>query len=160
MAIDLDMLLKCGMIILLSGLIGFDREMKHKPAGIKTHILVGFGSTIFTLVSIYFFEHYKGMGAQVDPGRIAAQIVTGIGFLGAGTIIQSGGEVRGLTTAASLWAVAGIGLAVGSGMYFLAVVATGAILLVFLIINKLADAVGTQITRAKDKIRGMRGKKK
>ena len=135
-----DITIKLGIITLLSGLVGLDRELKHKPAGAKTHVLVGLGSTIFTLVSIYIFIQYKGQ-AQVDPGRIAAQVVTGIGFLGAGTIIQSGGNVLGLTTAASLWAVAGIGLAVGTGMYFLAGLATVLMLIVFMITNRLTDLI-------------------
>ena len=73
MELDIHMLLKIGLIILLSGWIGLDREMKHKPAGIKTHILVGLGSTLFTIVSIYFFEHFSPKGAQADPSRIAAR---------------------------------------------------------------------------------------
>ena len=128
--------MKIGVIIVLSGLVGLDRELRHKPAGAKTHILVGLGSTIFTLASFNIFLMF-GDKTPVDPGRIAAQIVTGIGFLGAGTIIQSGGTVRGLTTAASLWAVAGIGIATGMGMYYLAAVSTVAIMLVFLVINKI-----------------------
>jgi putative Mg2+ transporter-C (MgtC) family protein len=142
--------IKLGIIILLSGLIGLDRELKHKPAGAKTHILVGLGSTIFTLVSLYMFYEYQGkQGASVDPGRIAAQVVTGIGFLGAGTIMQSGGTITGLTTAASLWAVAGIGLAVGAGMYPLAVISTAAILLVFAIINRITEVLQNQVIRIK-----------
>jgi putative Mg2+ transporter-C (MgtC) family protein len=155
-----ETLIRLGLIILLSGIIGLDRELKHKPAGMKTHILVGLGSTIFMLVSIYMYEFFKAQGAQVDPGRIAAQVVTGIGFLGAGTIILTGGAVVGLTTAASLWAVAGIGLAAGSGMYFLAIVSTIAISIVFLIINRFTDMVGRQISKARDHIRTIRGKKK
>jgi putative Mg2+ transporter-C (MgtC) family protein len=144
----LEITIKIGIIVLLSGVIGLDRELKHKPAGLKTHILVGLGSTIFTLVSLYMFYEFQGkQGASVDPGRIAAQVVTGIGFLGAGTIMQSKGTITGLTTAASLWAVAGIGLAVGAGMYPLAVISTTAILLVFFIINKLAYAVENQVSR-------------
>jgi putative Mg2+ transporter-C (MgtC) family protein len=151
----IEITVKIGIIVLLSGIIGLDRELKHKPAGLKTHILVGLGSTIFTLVSLYMFYEFQGkQGASVDPGRIAAQVVTGIGFLGAGTIMQSKGTITGLTTAASLWAVAGIGLAVGAGMYPLAVISTAAILLIFFIINKLAYAVENQVS----KIRKGRGK--
>jgi len=143
-----EIAVKLGVVILLSGFIGFDRELKHKPAGIKTHIMVGLGSTLFMLVSLYIYMQYKGT-TQVDPGRIAAQVVTGIGFLGAGSIIQSGGTVTGLTTAASLWAVAGIGLAVGAGMYPLAVMATAAILVVFAIINVIFDAIEKSLARIK-----------
>jgi len=151
-----EIAIRIGIIVLLSGLIGLDRELKHKPAGAKTHIMVGLGSTIFTIVSIYMYLHYKGE-TQVDPGRIAAQVVTGIGFLGAGTIIQSGGNVIGLTTAASLWATAGIGLAVGSGMYTLAAMATGAMLLVFLVFNRITDVVESGTASIKG--RGFFGKK-
>ncbi len=143
-----EIAVKLGVVILLSGFIGFDRELKHKPAGIKTHIMVGLGSTLFMLVSLYIYMQYKGT-TQVDPGRIAAQVVTGIGFLGAGSIIQSGGTVTGLTTAASLWAVAGIGLAVGAGMYPLAVMATAAILVVFAIINVIFDAIEKSLIHIK-----------
>jgi putative Mg2+ transporter-C (MgtC) family protein len=137
---NVEVLIKICLIIVLSGLIGLDRELRHKPAGVKTHILVGLGATIFTLVSLYMFYAFKG-ATSVDPGRIAAQVVTGIGFLGAGTIIQSGGSVIGLTTAASLWSVAGIGLAVGCGMYYLSIITTVCILLVFLIINKISNII-------------------
>lgn len=143
---NIEVVIKICLIILLSGLIGFDRELRHKPAGVKTHILVGLGSTIFTLVSLYFFYAFKGSNS-IDTGRIAAQVVTGIGFLGAGTIIQSGGSVIGLTTAASLWSVAGIGLAVGCGMYYLSVIATGSILLVFLITNKISNILEEKIKK-------------
>ncbi len=150
-----EIAVKIGVIILLSGLIGLDREIKHKPAGAKTHIMVGLGSTIFMLVSLYMYYEFQGKpGAAVDPGRIAAQVVTGIGFIGAGTIMQSGGTITGLTTAASLWAVAGIGLAVGAGMYPLAVSATAAMLLVFAIINTISSVVEkgmVKIGKRKDK---------
>ncbi|MEI7543009.1 MAG: MgtC/SapB family protein [bacterium] len=142
MAIDVmtvtDMTLRVIMIVLLAGIVGFDRELRHKPAGTKTHILVGLGSTIFTIMSIYFYIEFSGK-TQVDPSRIAAQIVTGIGFLGAGTILRFGGSVIGLTTAASLWSVAGIGVAVGAGNYYLAALSTAVIMLVFIVINKLND---------------------
>lgn len=144
----IEITIKIGIIVLLSGIIGLDRELKHKPAGAKTHILVGLGSTIFTLVSIYMYYEFQGKpGASVDPARIAAQVVTGIGFLGAGTIMQSKGMITGLTTAASLWAVAGIGLAVGAGMYPLAIISTVAILLVFAIINKIAEVIENQMVK-------------
>ncbi len=142
---NLEILLKIFLIVILAGLIGIDRELRHKPAGAKTHILVGLGSTIFTLVSLYMYVLYKGTAA-VDPGRIAAQVVTGIGFLGAGTIIQSSGSVIGLTTAASLWSVAGIGLAVGCGMYYLATVSTLIILFVFFVINKISTILENKIS--------------
>ncbi|PIV39746.1 MAG: hypothetical protein COS29_00930 [Candidatus Omnitrophica bacterium CG02_land_8_20_14_3_00__42_8] len=101
----------------LGGIIGFEREKHNKRmAGFRTHILVSVGSALIMLVSMHIFDIYSGK-APVDPARIAAGVVTGIGFLGAGTIIRSGESVRGLTTAASLWTVSGIGLAIGCGFY-------------------------------------------
>ncbi len=149
----LDMALRVGLITVLAGLVGLDRELKHKPAGAKTHMLVGIGSTLFMMVSIYIYLQYESGTGGVDPGRIAAQVVTGIGFLGAGTIIQARGSVYGLTTAASLWVVAGIGLAVGAGMYGIALITTAAIILVFAVINRLSLLVETKITKRSRKKR-------
>ena len=113
---------------ILGGFIGWERERRGRPAGLRTHILLCVGVTLMMLVSEHIFEKYKNLAAdsiiRVDPARIAAQVVTGIGFLGAGTIIRFGTTVRGLTTAASLWVVAGIGLAVGSGYYVPAIITT------------------------------------
>ena len=106
----------------LCSIIGFERERKGGSAGLRTHILVGKGSTLVMLVSLYIFETYQQRVA-VDPGRIAAGVVTGIGFLGAGTIIRSREGVKGLTTAASIWVSSSIGLAVGCG-YISAALAT------------------------------------
>jgi len=106
------------------GLIGWQREVAEKPAGLRTHILVCVGSALITIISIFAFGK---MGS--DPARITAQIVSGIGFLGAGTIFRYGSSVTGLTTAASLWAVSGIGITLGSGMFFIGFLATGLIFL-------------------------------
>jgi putative Mg2+ transporter-C (MgtC) family protein len=111
----------------LGGAIGFERELREREAGLRTHILVCVGSALFTIVSAYGFEGFLANGGQVvraDPTRIAAQIVTGIGFLGAGAIIRHGISVRGLTTAATLWVAAAIGIASGAGYYSGAVVGT------------------------------------
>ena len=109
----------------LCGLIGLERETRDQSAGFRTHILLGLGAALFTLVSAYGFPRFTGAalesggrGVQFDPTRIAAQVVTGVGFLGAGAIIRRGVDVRGLTTAASLWTAAAIGLACGAGYYF------------------------------------------
>jgi putative Mg2+ transporter-C (MgtC) family protein len=110
-------LLRLLMAAVLSGAIGFEREFHGRAAGFRTHILLCVGSTLVMLTSIHIFDIYIAR-VPVDPGRIAAGVVTGIGFLGAGTIMHAKASVRGLTTAASLWVVAGIGLAVGSGLYF------------------------------------------
>ncbi|HBL37110.1 MAG TPA: methyltransferase, partial [Firmicutes bacterium] len=103
---------------LLGAVIGLEREQHGRPAGLRTHILVALGSCLIMLVSIYGFP--SGTGS--DPARLAAQVVSGIGFLGAGTILRDGTSIRGLTTAASLWVVAGIGLAAGTGFYWAAAI--------------------------------------
>jgi putative Mg2+ transporter-C (MgtC) family protein len=111
----------------LGAAIGFEREIRDREAGIRTHLLVSLGSALFTIVSAYGFNEFLVSGDAVvraDPSRIAAQIVTGIGFLGAGAIIRDGLSVRGLTTAATLWTVAAIGMACGAGYYWPAVAAT------------------------------------
>ncbi len=102
---------------LLSALLGFERELSHKPAGLRTHILVGVGSAVFTYLSLHAFP-----GA--DPSRVAAYILAGIGFIGAGTIIQTRENVQGITTAASLWLTAAVGMACGAQQYLLAALAT------------------------------------
>jgi putative Mg2+ transporter-C (MgtC) family protein len=111
----------------LGAAVGFERELRDREAGIRTHLLVSLGSALFTLVSAYGFHAFLTSGGNIvraDPTRIAAQIVTGIGFLGAGAIIREGLSVRGLTTAATLWVVAAIGMACGAGYYWPASAAT------------------------------------
>jgi putative Mg2+ transporter-C (MgtC) family protein len=123
-------MLRLVLASLLCGAIGFERETRDQPAGFRTHILLGLGAALFTLVSAYGFEPFTraalggGGGLQFDPTRIAAQIIAGVGFLGAGAIIRQGRDVRGLTTAASLWAASAIGMAVGAGYLFGAAAAT------------------------------------
>jgi putative Mg2+ transporter-C (MgtC) family protein len=124
---DGELLLRLGLTVLLCGAIGVERETRGQVAGLRTHILVGLGAALFTLVSAYAFTS-DDPANPVDPTRISAQIVTGIGFLGAGTIIRQGLTVRGLTTAASLWIVAAIGMASGAGYYLGAAATTGAVL--------------------------------
>lgn len=110
------------LAVIFGGIVGIEREMSHKPAGLRTHMIVSLGSCLFTIVSLDF---------SVDPARVAAGIVAGIGFIGAGTIWSEKDKVQGITTAASLWATAAIGLATGVGAYLLATLVT---LLVFLIL--------------------------
>src|SRR5207253_6563623 len=115
-----ESLLRLALAALLGGLIGVEREIREREAGLRTHLLVSVGSALFTIVGAYGFHSFLDSGASVvraDPTRIAAQIVTGIGFLGAGAIIRQGLSVRGLTTAATLWVVAAVGLAAGAGYY-------------------------------------------
>ena len=112
----------------LGALIGYEREYYHKAAGLRTHMLVSVGSALITLVSIYAFP-------EGDPTRVASSIITGIGFLGAGTIIVGRGSVKGLTTAATLWMVAGLGLAIGAG-YFIGALAASALVILILELNR------------------------
>lgn len=112
-------ILRLAVAAVLGGIIGLDREYRAKEAGLRTHFLVALGSALFMIVSMYGF----GEGAFGDPGRVAAQVVTGIGFIGAGSIMIHKQFVRGLTTASGLWATAGIGLAIGGGMYWVGIAA-------------------------------------
>ncbi|GIO28806.1 MgtC/SapB family protein [Ornithinibacillus bavariensis] len=123
--------------LLLSGLIGFERELKNHSAGFRTHILVGVGSCLMMVLSLYGFDAYIEQYGNIrfDPARIPSYVISGIGFLGAGTIMVYGGTIRGLTTAASIWAVAGLGLVVGVGMYAVAVFTTLIILLSLVFLN-------------------------
>lgn len=121
----------------LAGCVGWDREKKGRGAGLRTHMLVGIGSTLIMIVSAFGFEDILGHPDVVlDPSRIAAQVVSGIGFLGTGTILRKG-SIKGLTTAAGLWSVAAIGLAVGGGMYVSAAIATIIVLIVLAGIRQL-----------------------
>jgi putative Mg2+ transporter-C (MgtC) family protein len=120
-------LLRLAVAAGLGGAIGFERELRERQAGLRTHLVVSVGSALFTIVSAYGFREFLVSGGSVvraDPTRIAAQIVSGIGFLGAGAIIRQGLSVRGLTTAATLWLVAAIGMASGAGYYDGALIAT------------------------------------
>ena len=120
---QLELTVRLVVALLLGGVIGWERELARMPAGFRTHALVSLGSAIFTVISAYAFT-----GPGSDPTRIAAQIVSGIGFLGGGAILHYGGTVRGLTTAASLWSVAAVGMAAGAGLYVVASI--GAVLVI------------------------------
>ncbi|QOR35986.1 MgtC/SapB family protein [Clostridium sp. 'deep sea'] len=122
-----ELIIKLVVAVLLGGIIGWEREHTARPAGLRTHILVCVGSALMTILSM---EAFSG----ADPSRVAAQIVSGIGFLGAGTIMREGLSVKGLTTAASLWATAGIGMAVGTGYFSAAIITT---VLVFLTLTAM-----------------------
>lgn len=137
---DREVVVRLLLAVLFSGMIGMEREVSGRAAGFRTHILVCVGSALMMLTGLHLSEQYRGI-AQIDPGRIAAQVVSGIGFLGAGTIIQIRDSVRGLTTAASLWAAAGIGLAVGSGFYVGAVAATAIVLIVLYLLSHVEHTV-------------------
>ncbi len=126
-----DAIVKIGLAALLSGIIGYEREHSHRPAGFRTHILVSVGSALVMLTSVYIA---KEQGLTTDVTRMSAQVLSGIGFLGAGTILREGFSVKGLTTAASLWAVSCIGIAIGSGFIVGGLVAT---VVIYLTLNSL-----------------------
>jgi putative Mg2+ transporter-C (MgtC) family protein len=123
-AFQLDVSLRMLTAAALGAGLGLEREIHGHPAGMRTHMLVALGSAIFTILSIYGFPANAPGTTSSDPGRIAAQVVTGIGFLGAGAIVKYGASIRGLTTAGSLWVVAAVGLAAGAGAYFVAITGT------------------------------------
>jgi len=136
----LEFVVKILLALFLGGIVGFERERRHMPAGLRTFMLVSVGSCIFTLISYHGF-------AGGDPTRIAAQIVSGIGFLGAGVTIQRKGTIYGLTSAAGVWAVAAVGMAVGTGSYFVAVFSTAAIFTVLSLLRRWFKADVRRTTR-------------
>ena len=133
---DAQIISRLVLSFFLSGLIGFERQAHRREAGLRTHILVCLGSCLIMLTSLYVFDIYIAR-VPLDPTRIAAGVITGIGFLGAGTIIRDREGIKGLTTAASLWLVAGIGLAVGCGFYKAGVYTTVLALIVLLVLRYL-----------------------
>lgn len=139
----LIMTIRIFIAALLSGVVGFEREIKKHPAGFRTHLLVGVGSCLMMLLSLYGFEAYmdKSPNIRFDPARIPSYVISGIGFLGAGTILVKDATIRGLTTAASIWVVAGIGLIVGVGMYAPAVLTTIVVLLSLIFLNKFEETL-------------------
>lgn len=143
-----EVILRLVLSVLLSGLVGLEREAKGRAAGLRTHMLVCVGSCLMTLTGVHLMDSYPGVG--IDPTRMAAQVISGIGFLGAGTIIQFRDSVKGLTTAASVWTAAGIGLAVGGGFYVGAVATTGLMLVVLLMLHRLEGRVGPKSKEVRD----------
>jgi putative Mg2+ transporter-C (MgtC) family protein len=143
MSFDFDMIIRLFLASLLGGLIGLEREVHGRPAGFRTHLLVSLGACLFTIASIDFYRLYgnfSGTGpVGVDPARVAAQVVTGIGFLGAGAIMKERASIRGLTTAACLWVAAAVGLACGSGMYHAAIVVTVLAVASLLLLKKVEN---------------------
>ena len=126
--------------MLLGSLVGMERKRKGQIAGMRTFALISMGATLAMILSIYVPQEYLGL-KNGDPGRIAAQVISGIGFLGAGAIIQMKGSVRGLTTAAGIWMVATIGMTIGVGLYVVSVVATGLILVILLLIEQVEHRI-------------------
>lgn len=131
-ATQLELTARLVVALVLGAVIGWERELQRMPAGFRTHALVALGAAIFTVVGAYAFT-----GSNSDPTRVAAQIVSGIGFLGGGAILHYGGTVRGLTTAASLWAVAGVGMAAGAGLLVMATISTALIIIALEVFQRL-----------------------
>jgi putative Mg2+ transporter-C (MgtC) family protein len=139
----------------LGGAIGLERELHEREAGLRTHLLVAVGASLFTLVSAYAWHDFhfsRASGVSFDPTRIAAQIVTGIGFLGAGAIIRQGASIRGLTTAATLWVVAAIGVAAGAGYYVAAVAGTALVLVSLWPLRVIASRVIDRTRGAEERV--------
>jgi putative Mg2+ transporter-C (MgtC) family protein len=142
MYLQTEDVMKLLLALALGGLIGAEREMRDKAAGFRTLMFICSGATLFTIFSLRFSQFLPGP-ATGDPTRIAAQIVSGIGFLGAGVILREHGEIRGLTTASAIWLVAAIGVGVGGGQYLFSVLATGIIVTVLWIFPSLERMMGT-----------------
>lgn len=134
----LDLIIRMVLAVVLGGLIGLEREWNNHAAGFRTHILVCLGSTTIMLLSVYGFSDFVNEpNVRIDPSRLAAQVVSGIGFLGAGAILRNGSVIKGLTTAASVWLVAAIGLSIGAGFITGALVCTFLVLISLYVLNKL-----------------------
>ena len=137
-----DVAIRLALAVVVGGLIGYEREFKNRPAGFRTHILVCLGAAITSMIQLYQIQYISNMLLQhpelqnamkADIGRLGAQVITGVGFLGAGTIIHEKGSVKGLTTAASIWTVACIGIAVGLGYYTLTILSTICVFIVLVV---------------------------
>ena len=137
---DTQIFLRLSLSVIFSGLIGLERQMYRRTAGLRTHILVCLGACLIMLTSLYVFDIYKDK-VPSDPARLAAGIITGIGFLGAGTIIRYGEEVKGLTTAASLWVIAAIGMGIGCGFYTASIATTIIVLSVLLLLRRIEGRI-------------------
>lgn len=135
---DWHITLRLVLALLLGGLIGLEREQNNHAAGLRTHIMVCLGATLIMLLSMYGFNAFVNeTNVRIDPARLAANVITGIGFLGAGTIVFNGSSISGLTTAASLWVVAAIGLSIGAGFYYPAIISTVMAFISLYILNKV-----------------------
>jgi len=137
MIADTEIVLRLGLAALLGMIVGYERERQNQPAGLRTHTILAIGSCLAMTISINIAMQFYPLVPNGDPGRLAAQVVSGIGFLGAGAIMRYGTNVKGLTTATSLWTIAIVGLAVGAGHYFASVATTLALLAVLVLLNVL-----------------------
>ncbi|GHV52549.1 methyltransferase [Spirochaetia bacterium] len=137
---EIDMIIRLVLGALAGAIIGFERASRRQVAGMRTHVLISTGATLLMILSIWLPQEYIGL-KNGDPGRIAAQVVSGIGFLGAGAIIRLGNNIRGLTTAASLWLIAAVGMAIGAGMFTAAAVTEVISLLTLIVLDKFEKQV-------------------
>lgn len=135
----IEVFIKILVAFILGGVVGYERENKSRPAGLRTHILVAIGATLVQITSINYYRYY-GVYTS-DPMRLGAQVISGIGFLGAGTILKEGLNIKGLTTAASVWTIACIGLAVGAGLYLEAIIATSFIYILLRWMKPVEDRI-------------------
>jgi len=136
---EFEMIIRIILAAFLGSLVGFEREKQNQPAGLRTHIILVVGSTLAMVLSINIPIMYKNIAQNGDPTRLAAQVISGIGFLGAGAILRFGLNVRGLTTATSLWSMAIVGLAVGAGYYIPAITTTFLLLVILLLVHKIEE---------------------
>jgi putative Mg2+ transporter-C (MgtC) family protein len=143
---DIELIRRLVTAALLGAALGFEREIRQKDAGLRTNILIAVGAALFTLMSIEI------SGPSGDPGRIAAQIVTGIGFLGAGAIIRTDSGIQGLTTAATVWVNAAVGVAAGGGQYHLAFIATGITLAALLVLHPIERTIARRVAPPKENV--------
>ncbi|MGC2240148.1 MAG: MgtC/SapB family protein [Acidimicrobiia bacterium] len=152
MSPELEMLLRVALAAVLGGAVGYDRQRSNKPAGLRTHMLVGAGSALFVTSALLAIDEFGGLnGTNLDVLRVTAAVATGIGFLGAGSILHTTDRVRGLTTAAGIWVTAGIGLAVGLGQYLLSVGATViAVIVIALLGSEWVPEPGTRPTNSEE----------
>ncbi len=146
--LEICLRLACAMLVGL--VIGTEREYTHRPAGMRTHILVSLGACVVAVTGELLFQHYAPLGGTPDPARLSAQVITGVGFLGAGTIMREGASVKGLTTAASVWAVACLGIAAGFGYYALSLAGMIFILVTLTIFEWLQDQLMKSHVHQKD----------
>ena len=134
-----DIILRMACAMLVGAVIGTEREFTHRPAGMRTHMLVSLGACAVMITSQMLFAQYRVYGATPDPARLSAQVITGIGFLGAGTILKEGPTIKGLTTAASIWAVACLGIAVGAGYYAVGLVGAACMMITLTVFEWLQE---------------------
>jgi putative Mg2+ transporter-C (MgtC) family protein len=132
---EMDIVIRLGLAALLGMMVGYERERQNQPAGLRTHTILAIGSCLAMTISINLAMQFQPLVPNGDPARLAAQVVSGIGFLGAGAILRYGTNVKGLTTATSLWTIAIVGLAVGAGHYFASIATTVALLVVLVLLN-------------------------